>query len=82
MGILALLGVIVMLVGWIWLIIVGFKVSTLWGVLNIFFQPITGLIFCIMNKTGWKQFIIMILGVIIAYGAGGAAFMSSYPGVK
>ena len=42
MGILALIGVIVMLVGWIWLIIVGFKVSTLWGVLNIFFQPITG----------------------------------------
>ena len=82
MGIIAMLGGLVMVIGWIWLIVVGFKVSTLWGILNIIFQPITGLIFCIMNKTGWKQFGIMILGLILWGGFGGLAMMSSYPGVK
>lgn len=78
MGILALLGALVFLVGWIWLIVTGFKVGgALWGILNIFFQPITGLIFCIVKKAGWQPFIIMIIGLILCYGFGGAAMMYS-----
>lgn len=83
MGILALLGGLIMLVGWIWLIVTGFKVGgALWGILNIFFQPITGLIFCIVKKAGWQPFIVMVIGLILCYGFGGMAFMSNYPGIK
>ena len=63
------LGFILALVGWIWLIITGFKTGgVLWGILNIFFQPITGIIFCIVHKTGWVPLILLILGNIISFG--------------
>ena len=63
------LGMLIALIGWIWLIITGFKSGgALWGILNIFFQPITGIIFCIVHKTGWVPLILMILGNIIAFG--------------
>lgn len=83
MAILGMLGAILALVGWIWLIITGFKVGgVLWGILNIFLQPITGLIFCIVKKAGWTPFIIMIIGVVLAVGFGGAGSMLNYPGVN
>lgn len=62
------LGVLIALIGWIWLIITGFKVGgALWGILNIFFQPITGIIFCVMHKTGWVPLVLMIVGNLIAF---------------
>lgn len=65
-GLLMALGGILGLVGWIWLIITAFQTSgAVWGIINIFFQPITGLIFCVMKKTGWKQFGIMVVGWVI-----------------
>jgi len=73
-------GGILALVGWIWLIVVAFKSSgAVWGIINIFFQPLTGLIFCAMKKVGWQQFGIMVLGWVICI-AGGAmsGAMSSY----
>jgi hypothetical protein len=83
MGILAMLGWLVMVVGWIWLVVTAFKAGgALWGILNILFNPLAGLIFCIVKKTGWQPFIVMVIGCIIAFGAGGAAFMSNYPGIK
>lgn len=72
MGILGGLGGLVFLVGWIWLIVVAFQAGgALWGIINIFFQPITGLIFCIAKKTGWTQFAIMVVGLILTFGFGG-----------
>lgn len=72
MAILGLIGALVFFVGWIWLIVTGFKAGgALWGILNIFFQPITGLIFCIVNKTGWMQFGIMIAGLVLVVLGGG-----------
>lgn len=83
MGILAMLGGLIMLIGWIWLIVTAFKTSgAVWGIINIFFQPLTGLIFCIVKKTGWAQFGIMLLGIILWAGFGGLAMMGNYPGVK
>jgi hypothetical protein len=81
MGILGILGAVIMFVGYIWLIVVAFKTSgALWGIINIFFQPITGLIFCIVKKTGWMQFGIMILGLVIFMIGGGMAAMSAMDG--
>lgn len=83
MGILTGLGGLVMFIGWIWLIVVAFKqAGALWGIINIFFQPITGLIFCIVKKTGWLQFGIMILGFILWGGFGGFAMMRNLPGLN
>ncbi len=63
------IGGLIALIGWIWLIIIGFQNGgALWGILNIFFQPITGIIFCVMHKTGWLQLAMMIVGYIIAVG--------------
>ena len=81
MGTLAGLGGLILFIGWIWLIVVAFKeAGALWGIINIFFQPITGLIFCIAKKTGWMQFGIMILGLILWGGFGGVASMQNMMG--
>jgi hypothetical protein len=72
------IGSLIALIGWIWLVVLGFQVGgALWGILNIFFQPITGLIFCIMNKTGWMQFAMMIIGYVLAIGGMIPAMMSA-----
>jgi hypothetical protein len=72
------LGILVFLIGYIWIIVLGFKVGgVLWGILNIFFEPLTGLIFCIMKKTGWLQLGLMIVGIIIIMLGGGMTSLSS-----
>ena len=61
------IGSLIALIGWIWLIVVGFqKGGVLWGILIIFFSWIAGLIFCIMHKTGWLPLILMVVGGIIS----------------
>jgi hypothetical protein len=66
-SIVMLLGGLIGLIGWIWLIVIGFqKGGALWGILIILFSGLAGLIFCIVNKTGWMQLIMIIVGGIIA----------------
>lgn len=61
------IGGLIAFIGWIWLIVIGFKEGgPLWGILIIFFSWIAGLIFCIMNKTGWVPLALMIVGGIIS----------------
>ncbi len=61
------IGLLIALIGWIWLIVLGFqKGGALWGILNIFFQPITGIIFCVMHKVGWLALALLIIGNILA----------------
>lgn len=77
MGIIGGLGGLLFLIGWIWLIIIAFQTSgVLWGVLNIFFQPIVGIIYAIIHKVGWLQVALMIIGLLIGgigIGAAGVA---------
>lgn len=54
-------------IGWIWLVVLGFKQGgALWGILIILFSWMAGLVFCIMHKTGWVPLILMIVGGVIA----------------
>ena len=63
------IGFLLTLIGWVLLIVAGFKVGgAVWGILNIFFQPITGIIFCVVHKTGWGGLILLIIGMIIQVG--------------
>jgi hypothetical protein len=78
MGILAILGFILVLIGWIWLMVVAGKTSgALWAVLIFFFSWIAGLIFCITKKTGWLQWGMMIAGFILIVVGGGGSFSYS-----
>lgn len=77
MGILAMVGLVVMLIGYVWLVITAFKVGgVLWGLLNIILQPITGLIFCLVKKAGWQPFIVMVIGLVLYGWFGGLAMMN------
>ncbi len=61
------LGLLIAVIGWIWLIVLGFqKGGALWGILIILFSWLAGLVFCIMNKTGWIPLILMVVGGIIS----------------
>ena len=61
------LGSLIALIGWIWLIIIGFqKGGALWGILIFLFSWLAGIVFCVMNKTGWTQLAMMIIGGLLA----------------
>jgi len=77
MSILLYVGSILVLIGWIWNIVAAFKMGgTLWGVLNIFLQPIIGIISAILKKTHWAPVGIMILGLILFFVSGGMVEMN------
>lgn len=77
MSILFMIGGLLILIGWIWNIVVSFKKGgTLWGILNIFFQPIVGIISAFMQKTDWLPVGVMILGVVLYLLGGGMSAMS------
>jgi hypothetical protein len=70
-------GALLFLIGWIWLIVVGFKQGgALWGILIILFSWLAGIIFCFMNKTGWVPLVLMLVGVFF-YAVGAVPFMMS-----
>lgn len=80
MGILGILGLVLFLVGWIWLMVVAYNAEgALWAVLIFFFSILAGLIFCIMKKVGWMQWGIMVLGWLLIIFGGGMAAMTSMP---
>lgn len=72
---LTMVGLLLFLVGWIWLIVIGFKQGgALWGILIFLFSWLSGLIFAIMKKEGWLQVGLMILGFILIIAGGGGSF--------
>jgi hypothetical protein len=78
MSLLFMLAGILIFVGWIWNIVVSFQMGgTLWGVLNIFLQPVMGIISAAMKKTSWTPVGLMILGIIIYLIGGGMSAASS-----
>ena len=73
MAILGLVGSLLVLVGWIWAIVDGFKTSgALWGILNIIpFQPLIGIVSGALKKISWTPVLLMIVGVILSMLGGG-----------
>ena len=77
MGIVGIVGLVLLIVGWIWLMIVAAKTEgILWAVLIFFFSLLAGLIFCIMKKVGWMQWGMMVLGWLILMFGGGMTAMN------
>jgi hypothetical protein len=60
---LTILGSLLILIGWIWLIVLGFKKGgAIWGILVVFSSIIVGLLFCIVKRDGWIPWAIMFAG--------------------
>ncbi len=59
------LGWTLVFVGWIWLVVLGFKKTVLWGILNLIFSPVAAIIFAIKFKA-WIPFVIYSCGLIMA----------------
>ncbi|MBX7054126.1 MAG: hypothetical protein K1X36_04145 [Pyrinomonadaceae bacterium] len=79
MAILGLLGLLLLVVGWVWLMVVAFKSGgALWAVLIFFFSWIAGLIFCFVKKDGWMQLGLMILGMILMIAGGSFSVSTSF----
>ena len=59
-------------IGFIWLVITGFRRNVFWGIMVLLFSPITAIIFAALN---WfeakKAFIAFIVPTIISYGTAG-----------
>ena len=74
MGTLVYVAIGIILTGWVWNIITAFKMGgMLWGIVNIFLQPVVGIISAILKKTSWIPVGVMILGLILFLLGGGAA---------
>jgi hypothetical protein len=65
------LGVLLQLIGAIWLVILAVQTGqttgekALWGLVNFFCQPIGGIVFYFMKKVGLVPLILVIIGVIL-----------------
>ena len=79
-GILVLIGLIVSLVGFIWVVVVAFKTSVLWGIGSLII-PFVALIFAIMHwNIAKKPFFIWLGGLVLMII--GAMMGGSAPGLS
>jgi hypothetical protein len=68
MDILAIIGAVVFSIGWVWLAITAFqKGGIIWGILIILFHTVAGLIFCLVKKTGFVQYGVLLVGIILLF---------------
>ena len=51
-------------IGWVWTIVLGFKESILWGVLNLLFPPISTIIFAIKTRSAFVPTLMVVFGVL------------------
>ncbi len=64
-------GMLLSLIGSIWFIILSIQTGKtrfgkiLWSVVSLFFQPVGGLVFYFVNKTGFFPLIFVLIGVIL-----------------
>lgn len=76
---LSVIGYIVMLVGWIWILVKAFKTSLGWGLASLLI-PLVGLIFVALNFALCKKpFLIWLLGLALAIIGGVLAVMFGQP---
>lgn len=68
MEILAIIGAVTFSIGWVWLAITAFqKGGWIWGILVILFHTAAGLVFCVVKKTGWLQYGVLLLGIVLLF---------------
>lgn len=64
------LGTLISLIGYIWLVVVGFNRSVVWGLLVLFFSPISAIIFAATNwYSAKKAFLVYAASMVLIIGA-------------
>jgi len=58
----ALIGIALAVVGYLWIIVLAFRTGLLWGLACLLLPPV-GLIYCILNfRETWKPLVVSIVG--------------------
>ena len=88
MGILAILGWVMIVVGMIWLVVTAIQTGTttgekvIWALVNFLCHPIGSIIFYLVRKQGLVPLLINVIGWVLLFAGGGAAmFRGTMPGV-
>ena len=69
------IGALLLLIGMIWMIVLSVQLGTttaekvIWAIANFLFQPIAGIVFFIVKKSGLVPLILILIGVVF-YGYG------------
>lgn len=86
MGMLAMLGWLLAVIGMIWLVVTAIQVGTttgekvLWAIVNFLCQPLGGIIFYAVKRQGLYPLLMVIIGwVLLVAGGGMEAFRAAYP---
>ncbi|MFN2502188.1 MAG: hypothetical protein ABR530_09265 [Pyrinomonadaceae bacterium] len=86
MGMLAMLGWLLAVIGLIWLIVTAVQTGNstgekvIWALVNFFCQPLGGIIFYAVKRQGLYPLLIMIAGwALLILGGGLTAFRDAYP---
>lgn len=89
MGMLAILGWLVAVIGMIWLVVTAIQTGTttgekvIWALVNFFCQPLGGIIFFIVKRQGLIPLLMVIGGwILLVAGGGMATFTNMAPSVS
>lgn len=71
MVVVTVIGAIVVVVGWVWVLILAFQKSVLWGLGVFFFSPLVFLIFGLLNLDVAKRAMLVTIGgmLLLMFGA-------------
>jgi len=64
---LALIGVLLAIIGNLWIVVLAFRTGLLWGLCCLFVPPV-GLVYCALNfRETWKPLIVAIVGLVMFF---------------
>jgi len=64
---LALIGVLLAIIGNLWIVVLAFRTGLLWG-LGCLFAPPVGLVYCALNfREAWKPLVVAIIGLAMFF---------------
>ena len=64
---LALVGVLLAVIGNLWIVVLAFRTGLLWG-LGCLFVPLVGLVYCALNfRETWKPLVLAIIGLAMFF---------------
>jgi len=87
MGILAILGWLLAVIGMIWLVVTAIQTGTntgekvIWALVNFFCQPLGGIIFYVVRKQGLYPLLMVIVGWILLVAGGGLSAYTNMSGM-
>ncbi len=88
MGMLAILGWLLAMIGMIWLVVTAIQTGTttgekvIWALVNFLCQPLGGIIFYVVRKQGLYPLLMVIIGWILLVAGGGLSGYANFSGMQ